>query len=324
MVMKNRYLTIFAPLLLCAASVVACSGGLISSRTASPAGMVLIDRETSIPADAEKVSTGTDAHPPQLHSIEFEAPVPVPGLVNTAGAEDSPFITPDGETLYFFFTPDVKIPAEKQLLDGVTGIYRSVKVNGEWTEPERITLQDPGKLAMDGCEFVLGKTMWFCSAREGYDGIHWFTADLVEGVWQNWQNADFAPEYQVGELHISSEGDQLYFHSDRPGGEGGLDIWVSEKLNGVWQEPVNVAVINTPDSEGWPALSPDGNELWFYRNYGIWRSKKSDGGWQEPELILSSLAGEPSIDEDGNVYFVHHFFDGDRMIEADIYVAYKK
>jgi hypothetical protein len=36
------------------------------------------------------------------------------------------------------------------------------------------------------------------------------------------------------------------------------------------------------------------------------------------------MAGEPSIDEEGNVYFVHHFFDGDKMIEADIYVAYKK
>ena len=45
------------------------------------------------------------------------------GPVNTAGAEDSPFVTPDGQTLYFFFTPDVRVPAEQQLLDGVTGIW---------------------------------------------------------------------------------------------------------------------------------------------------------------------------------------------------------
>jgi hypothetical protein len=286
--------------------------------------VILINRESSVPADAVKMSPDSDAHPPQMHSSGFENPMPVPGLVNTAGAEDSPFITPDGNTLYFFFTPDVKTPADKQLLDGVTGIYRSVKVNGEWAEPERIALQDPGKLALDGCEFILGDRMWFCSAREGYDGIHWFTAGLAEGVWQNWQNADFDPEYQVGELHISRDGKELYFHSGKPGGKGGLDIWVSKKVDGAWQDPVNVTAVNTADGEGWPALNPAEDELWFYRNYGIWRSKKVNGEWLAPELIISTMAGEPSIDEDGNVYFVHHFFDGDKMIEADIYVAYKK
>jgi hypothetical protein len=33
--------------------------------------------------------------------------------VNTAGGEDSPFVTPDGNTLYYVFTPDVNIPAER-------------------------------------------------------------------------------------------------------------------------------------------------------------------------------------------------------------------
>ena len=318
--MRNRNLTIVFPLLLCAVLLAACS----SPATIPTQNTILVTRETIIPPDAVKISPESDAHPPQIHSTEFEAPVPVPGRVNTAGAEDSPFIMPDGSTLYFFFTPDVFIPAEKQLLDGVTGVYRSVKVNGEWAEPERVILQDPGKLALDGCEFVLVDTMWFCSAREGYDGIHWFTAHLGDGAWQNWENADFDPAYQVGELHISSDGNELYYHSERPGGKGGLDIWMSKKVNGEWQEPVNVAAVNTPDGEGWPALNPQGDELWFHRNFGIWRSKKVNGEWQEPELIISDLAGEPSIDRDGNVYFVHHFFEGDKMIEADLYVAYKK
>jgi hypothetical protein len=320
--MKNRYLNIFALLLLCAASLVACSSS-ISSPT-FPSTPTIVDRDEKIPLDAVKMSPEIDAHPPQIHSSDFDNPIPVPGLVNTAGAEDSPFITADGKTLYFFFTPDADIPAEKQLLDGVTGIYKSEKVNDEWTASERVTLQDPRKLALDGCEFVLGDTMWFCSAREGYEGIHWFTADLVDGVWQNWENADFDPAHQVGELHISSDGNELYFHSERPGGKGGLDIWMSKKVDGKWQEPVNVAAVNTPDAEGWPALNPGGDELWFHRNYSIWRSRKINGEWQEPELILSDLAGEPSIDRDGNLYFVHHFFNDDRMVEADIYVAYRR
>jgi hypothetical protein len=283
-----------------------------------------IDRQSRIPADAVKVTSATDTAPPQVLSSGYEQPVPIPGAVNTAGGEDSPFITPDGNTLYFFFTPDVKIPAEKQLLDGVTGIYVSQKVDGQWGSPERILLQDPGKLALDGCEYVQENVMLFCSTREGYVGIHWFMAQYRDGAWRDWKYADFAPDFQVGELHFSADGSQLYFASDRPGGKGGLDIWVSTRINGVWQAPANVEAVNTPDAEGWPALSLDGAELWLTRNYGLWRSLGSAGEWQPPEQIITSLAGEASIDSAGNVYFVHHFFKDDQVIEADIYVAYKK
>jgi hypothetical protein len=143
-------------------------------------------------------------------------------------------------------------------------------------------------------------------------------------LWQNWEIADFNPDYEVGELHITGDGNELYFASARPGGKGQLDIWVSKKIDGEWQEPVNISAINTIDGEGWPAISPDGNELWFSRNYAIWRSRKVNGEWQTATQIVSSLAGEPSIDGAGNLYFVHHYYQNDKMIEADLYVATKK
>jgi hypothetical protein len=67
-----------------------------------------------------------------------------------------------------------------------------------------------------------------------------------------------------------------------------------------------------------------GDELWFGRNFGIWRSVLVKDEWQPAQLIISPLAGEPSIDTSGNVYFTHHFFENDQMLEADIYVAFKK
>lgn len=45
-------------------------------------------RESEIPEDAVKMSPEADMYPPQLHSYQFEEPVPMPGPVNTAGAED--------------------------------------------------------------------------------------------------------------------------------------------------------------------------------------------------------------------------------------------
>lgn len=300
--------------------------------TGAPGSDASIDappsREDAIPPDAVKIMPSMDAHPPILHSEEWQAPIPLGAPVNSAGAEDSPFITPDGNKLYFFFTPDVRVPVERQILDNVTGIWVSEKSNGAWGEPVRVRLQDKGKLALDGCEFVRGETIWFCSAREGYEGIHWFVAQNADGKWGGWKNADFDPSYEVGELHISADGKELYFHSARAGGKTGLDIWASTMEDGTWGNPVNVEAVNTPDNEGWPFLSQGGNELWFTRFYqgspAVFRSKRASGTWSEPELIMSQFAGEPALDNAGNIYFVHHYYRDGKMLEADIYVAYKK
>ncbi|MCX6654300.1 MAG: hypothetical protein NTY03_04165 [Candidatus Bathyarchaeota archaeon] len=112
--------------------------------------LLLPTRESKIPKDVEKVTPASDINPPKSESDLYFDPVPVEGLVNTAGGEDSPFISSDGKTLYLFFTPDVRVPAEKQIIDQVTGIYVSKKVGDTWQEPERVILQDSGKLALDG------------------------------------------------------------------------------------------------------------------------------------------------------------------------------
>ena len=248
-----------------------------------------VDRESKIPVGQVKITPETDVYPPILHSDEYEQPVPMPYPINTAGAEDSGFIMPDGNTFYIWFTPDPNIPAEKQVTDEVTGIYVSHKVGGVWQEPQRVWLKDPCELTLDGCVFVQDDTMWFASARTGYTGIHWFTANFVDGEWTDWENADFNPDYEVGELHISADGQELYFHSARPGGKGQYDIWVCRKEDGEWLPPQNVEAVNSPETDGWPYLTQDGNELWFTRTYqgspAIFRSKRVDGEWQEPELI---------------------------------------
>ena len=252
----------------------------------------------------------------------------MPGRVNTAGAEDSAFIMPDGKTLYYWFTPDVTIAPEKQLLDGVTSIYVSYHTGSSWSEGQRILLQKPDKVSLDGCVYVGNGEMWFCSAREGnYRGMDMWTAKGQNGSWGDWTNIGekLNVEYGVGEMHITTDGEQLYYHSDRPGGVGGRDIWVLQRQGDTWGPPKNVATVNTPDMDGWPFVTEDGNELWITRTYmgtpGLFRSMRGPDGWQEPELILSQFAGEASLDRDGNLYFTHHFFHNGEMIEADIYVA---
>jgi len=309
-----------------ASIAVLISMGCVLGELTQPTPTIVPDRESLIPSSQVKINPNTDVYPPQSVTAEYTTPIPLPYPVNTAGAEDSAFIMPDGNTLYVWFTPNVATPVEKQVLDGVTGIYVFRNINGEWGSAERVLLQDPGKLSLDGCEFILGNRIWWCAAREGFTGLNWFTAEHVDGRWQNWELADFNPEHEVGELHITADGQELYFHSSRTGGLGGFDIWVSQSVGGKWREPVNLEIVNTPHTDGWPFVTADGTELWITRGPGapeLWRSKRVNGEWTAPEQMFTHFAGEASLDNAGNVYFTHHFYKDDVMLEADIYVAYK-
>ena len=311
--MRNRTAVLFS-IILFALLIAGCSQSSIE----------IPNRESLIPSDAPKMSPENDTLPPVLLSNDFEEPVPLPYPVNTRGAEDSAFILPDGNTLYVWFTPNNRMDVIEQSQDLVTGIYQFQREAEGWSDPERIWLVKPGEPHLDGCGFFQGNRLWICGVRQGYEGLHWFTSEYVDGSWSIAQLDDFPASYEVGELHISRDGNTLYYHSSRPGGQGGLDIWVSEKVNGAWGEPVNLEAVNSSHDEGWPALNPQEDELWITRDYGIWRSKKVNGEWTEPEEIVSTLAGEATIDQYGNVYFTHHYFEGDTMIEADIYVIRRK
>ncbi|NOY99847.1 MAG: hypothetical protein GXP40_11730 [Chloroflexi bacterium] len=323
----KRTLFVLACLLL--ASLACLGQGTVVPPTPTPSP----SRHASLPAGAVKSTPADDAWPP-IAGPGWSPPAPLEGPVNTPGGEDSPFIAPDGETFYFFFTPDVNIPAEKQLLDGVTGIWMAGRSGDGWGEPQRVALAPPGELHLDGCPFVLGSQMIFCTIRESSGGMA-----LYEAVWQNdtwtdwhaWEEID--QDYQVGEMHITADGQELYFASKRPGGLGGFDLWVSPRTGDTWGEPVNLgATVNTSGDENRPFVSADGAELWFDAasragkpGPAVYRAlRQPDGSWGQAEEVISQFAGEPNLSADGQtMYFVHHYFTPDmsRMLEADIYVT---
>ena len=321
-------LFIFAMLL--AAIVTACTSQSQSGPIETPQPGPEITRAESIPPGAVKVTPESDNVSPQLQSDEFEKPVPLSSVINTAGSEDSAFITPDGNRLYFIFNPDATMPLEKQLLNNAIGIYVSHKQDSDWSEPQKVQLQDPGKPSIDGCPFILGNTMWFCSIRDGnFNAIDLWTAELKGGKWTDWKNLGSQINFwlKAEEPCLTADGNEMYFHSQITG-KGGYDIWVSKNVDGKWQPAENVVAVNTAENEILPFVTEDGNELWFTRPYlgppAIFRSKKVNGDWGPPELIVSQAASEPSLDNQGNLYFTHYFVKDGRVIESDIYVAHRK
>jgi hypothetical protein len=292
-------------------------------------------RHETIPSDAVKLTPEKDPAPMQLTPDlrwVWHDPVPMPDPVNTAGAEDSPFVTPDGGTLYFWFTVDPSKDVHAQAEDPMTGIYWTQKVDGDWQEPQRLWLRYYDQTGLDGAQTAWKDQLWFASVREGnYKDMDIWIAHWIEGRWRAWENAGklVNESLLVGELHLSADGEEIFFDSTRPGGAGGKDIWVAHREGETWSAPTPVAAVNTPLDEGWPFLTQDGSELWFTRaelGPQIYRTIRLGEGWSEPQLVLTALAGEPSLDAAGNLYFAHHRWDevSQRMSEADIYVCYRR
>lgn len=286
-------------------------------------------RAEAISAQAVKVTPGEDVHPPVVHEAGWSPPTPLGAPINTAGAEDSPFVTPDGQRLFFFFTPDVRISAQQQVGDGVSGIWVAKRIPGGWAEPERLLLgRGP---ALDGCPTYRHGELWFCSARTG----NWREVDIYLATYRDGRvgrvrsaGRRLNAEIGVGEFHLNADGHMLAFHAALPNGYGGLDLWRVERQGRTWGEPVNLGPdVNSPRDETRPFVTSDGSALWYsgdsrlgFPGHALYRSLRgSDGQWGRAEEIVSSFAAEPTLDDAGVLCFVHHFVNQEGLAEADIY-----
>lgn len=98
------------------------------------------------------------------------------------------------------------------------------------------------------------------------------------------------------EIAISRDGLSLYLASNRPGGSGSFDIWVSRRasIDAPWEAPRPLGgAMNTASREQGPFLSTDGHRLFFFSDrpgghggLDLWMSRRRDArddfGWEAP------------------------------------------
>lgn len=73
-------------------------------------------------------------------------------------------------------------------------------------------------------------------------------------------------EYNVAHPAITSDGNRLYFSSDMPGGEGGMDLYYCDREGETWSKPVSLGNhINTPGNELFP-FATDNGTVYFSSN----------------------------------------------------------
>lgn len=117
----------------------------------------------------------------------------------------------------------------------------------------------------------------------------------------NVEVAPFSGKYADIEPTFSPDGNTLYFVSNRPLQKNGevkdFDIWKTEKVNGIWTEPVNLgAPINTEANEFYPAITQNG-KLYFTAAYkekavgkeDIWVSTLENGKYSKPVALAEAV-----------------------------------
>lgn len=131
-----------------------------------------------------------------------------------------------------------------------------------------------GPVAVNAAEDVLYVTRTYPgkeSEKYRADGLKWRKHNLELKIYRkngtDWSEEDFAynnvEEYSLGHAALSTGGSVLYYASDMPGGQGGVDIWYSELQNdGSWGAPKNAgSTINSAGDEMFPSVF--GDTLYF-------------------------------------------------------------
>lgn len=147
-------------------------------------------------------------------------------------------------------------------------IYISKVKNGEFQKARKL---DQNVNTLDGSEEVIGlsadgkKMLFYFDNAEHYGDL--FIADYENGKVKNIQKLPKVINTKNHEIaaSINSDGDEIYFASDREGGYGGVDLYISRILpNGKWGPAQNLGpTVNTPYDEDFPNISPDGKKLYF-------------------------------------------------------------
>ena len=167
---------------------------------------------------------------------------------------------------------------------------------GHWQKPESISPNVNSEFNEGTCSISAdGRQLIFtsCLGRKGFGNCDLFQSLKVGGIWS--QPLNMGPQINSAawesQPSLSADGRVLYFLSDRKGGLGNRDIYVSHQIEpNKWTKAENLgSKINTSYDEISPFVHANGRTLFFAANgrlgfggYDLFRSEKENGEWQEP------------------------------------------
>ncbi|TMU57541.1 PD40 domain-containing protein [Flagellimonas algicola] len=239
--------------------------------------------------------------------IKFE-----PGNISTNAVEYSCTFSSDGTEIYFTRSEQAWGSGDMK-----SGIYHAENKNGKWSTPKLASFSrthddsDP-HLTKDG------NTIFFISNRPGTDQSSsadiWKVTRNEKGRWGKPSVLPYPINSEKTEYSPRTDGEgNLYFASDRPGGYGQGDLYMSKFRNGAFQPPENLGnTLNSAFGEWNLEVNDKGNLIIFEASqretnvspYGdLYISFKKDSVWTQPqnmvELNTSGSDLYPYLTKDG-------------------------
>ena len=220
----------------------------------------------------------------------------------------------DGHTLY------ISKNLESTFTNGrnIAGIFTHTYQEGEWGPAEALIFEN----GIDAYHPVLSmdNQLLFFNSRSHQDTIE---KSIPHDIWvsqrknDKWTTPVLATA--VNSPHYDSypsiaANNNLYFNSDRPGGQGGMDIYFSKFQDGAYLDPVNLDILNSPDSENDLVVDPKERFIIFNRyinetrEVDLFISRNVGGEWQSPKPLdninqVGKWELTPTLSPDGQYFF---------------------
>ncbi|HSV10440.1 MAG TPA: OmpA family protein [Hanamia sp.] len=234
--------------------------------------------------------------------------------INTADLEYFPSLTIDGKKLIF-----------TRRINNKESFYESDKQNEIWGKAFPLVGKINSPDNNVGAQNISQDGQWLvytgCNFPRGMGSCDLYISYLTKNGWSEPQNLGWNvnSEFWESTPSLSPDKRDLYFSSNRPGGYGGKDIWVSHRTdNGNWSVPENLGSdINTAGDESTPFIHADNQTLYFNSNGLPGYSEKpdlfvtrklADGKWSKPENLgypINTIDDEGSmiVDADGKTAY---------------------
>lgn len=205
--------------------------------------------------------------------------------INTEFTEYNPVVSADQSVMAF-----TSLRPNPRTGKSVEEVYITYKKSGDWGEPSRIDIKTNENVGTAGISADGQQMLVFIgSGTKGdlymmrKDGEVWSQPTSIEGL--NSRDLESTGS-------ITPDGKKIFFASNRPGGYGGMDIWIAERLsNGKWGNIKNLGPeVNTKYDEDAPFIHPDMKTLYFTSNGAnsmggrdIFKTNLLGDKWSTPE-----------------------------------------
>jgi hypothetical protein len=212
---------------------------------------------------------------PNVVDCTWQKAVNLGATVNSRGIDAGPELTRDGHRLFFTSATGPRGDEERS-----HDIYMSTRpcthaVGCPWEEP--VNMGSPiNTFEFEGGPSIRGTELYF--NRGDVPGAPPVEDSPASDIWvSRIESGIFGTPTLVIELSIGDpvvdqrpsirfDGQEIFLSSNRTGGEGSHDLWVSTRPGNdqPWTTPVNLgSPINTEFEENHPSISPDGTMLFF-------------------------------------------------------------